>query len=98
MNDSMTPWARRSREPRRPAVPVCCGECGTFHQSRWCPECGEQPSGLMVGVLHTEITTQAGGRWAVRAERDDESGGWTAVGASRLDGDEDAGTGWESRP
>ena len=47
----------------------------------------------MVGVLHTEITTQAGGRWAVRAERDDESGGWVPVGMTRLS-DEDTGTPW----
>jgi len=93
VSDSMTPWARRSREPRRLAVPVSCGECGTVHQSRWCPECGEQPSDLMVGVLHTEITTHAGGRWAVRAERDDESGGWVPVGMTQLP-DDDSGTRW----
>jgi len=53
----------------------------------------------MVGVLRTEITTHAGGRWAVRAERDDESGGWTAVGALRVDGDaHTSGTRWETRP
>jgi hypothetical protein len=45
----------------------------------------------MVAVLQTEITTQAGGRWAVRAERDDESGGWVPVGMTRLS-DEDSGT------
>jgi hypothetical protein len=52
----------------------------------------------MVGVLSTEITTLSGDRWLVNAERDDESAGWTAVGASRLDGDEDSGTRWETRP
>jgi hypothetical protein len=52
----------------------------------------------MVGVLSTEITTLAGDRWLVEAERDDESGGWTAVGTSRLDGHDDIGTRWESRP
>jgi hypothetical protein len=52
----------------------------------------------MVGVLHTEITTHAGDRWAVRAERDDDSGGWVAVGAFPVEGDEDAGTRWESQP
>jgi hypothetical protein len=89
MNNSRT---RRTQEIRRPAVPVCCGECGTYHQSRWCPECGEQPPGLMVAVLHTEIATRAG-RWEVRAERDDESGGWVPTGMTRLS-DEDAGTPW----
>ena len=98
MANPTTPRPRRRREPRRPATPVCCSECGTVYQSRSCPECGPQPPGLMVAVLHTEITMEAGDRWAVWAERDDESGGWTAVGASRLDADEDVGTGWESRP
>jgi hypothetical protein len=44
----------------------------------------------MVAVLHTEITTQAG-RWEVRSERDDESGGWVPTGMTRLS-DEDTGT------
>jgi len=47
----------------------------------------------MVGVLHTEITTHAGGRCAVRAERDDESGGWVPVGMTQLP-DDDSGTRW----
>lgn len=98
MNDSRTTQrARRSREPRRPDAPVCCGECETFHQLRWCPECGQQPPGVMVGVLYTEITTQAGDWWAVRAERDEESGGWVPVGMTRLpdqDTDEDTDTWW----
>ena len=84
---------QRRREPRRPATPVCCSECGTFHQSRSCPECGQQPPGLMVAVLHTEITMEAGDRWAVWAERDDVSGGWVARGMTRLP-DEDTGTPW----
>jgi hypothetical protein len=47
----------------------------------------------MVAVLHTEITTQAGDRWAVQAERDGQSGGWTPVGLVRVS-DEDTGTPW----
>jgi hypothetical protein len=46
----------------------------------------------MVAVLHTQITTQAG-RWEVRAERDDESGGWVPTGMTPLS-DEDTGTPW----
>jgi hypothetical protein len=48
----------------------------------------------MVAVLRTEITTGAG-RWDVRAERDDESGGWVATGMTPLS-DEDSGTPWEA--
>jgi ribosomal protein L32 len=92
MSESTSRRSQRRREPRGPATAMCCSECGTFHQSRWCPECG-QPPGLMVVVLHTEITTHAGGRWEVRAERDDESGGWVPTGMTRLS-DEDAGTPW----
>jgi hypothetical protein len=45
----------------------------------------------MVGVLHTEITTEAGGCWEVRAERDEESGGWVPTGMSLLsDADSDS--------
>ncbi len=29
-----------------------------------------------MGVLRTEITTEAGARWLVTAERDPEGGGW----------------------
>ena len=47
----------------------------------------------MVAVLHTEITMEAGDRWAVWAERDDESGGWVARGMTRLP-DENTGTPW----
>ena len=93
MSNPTTPRPQRTREPRRPTTPVCCEECGTVHQSRWCPECGEQSPGLMVAVLHTEITTHAGDRWAVQAERDDESGAWIPVGLTRLPV-EDAGTPW----
>ena len=98
MDNTRTPWPRRSAVAHRPAAPVCCEECGTLHRAKACPECGNPPDGLMVGVLSTEITTLAGDRWLVNAERDDHSGGWTAVGASPLDGDEDSGTRWESGP
>ena len=57
---------------------------------------GNPPDGLMVGCLSTEVITLAGDRWAVEAERDDESGGW-ATSAHRL-ADEDTGTRWESQP
>jgi hypothetical protein len=45
----------------------------------------------MVGVLHSEISTEAGGRWAVRAEREEESGGWVPTDMTRLS-DEDTGS------
>jgi len=93
MSNPTTSRSQRSREPRWSTTPVCCSECGTFHQSRCCPECGQQPPGSTVAVLHTEITTLAGDRWAVQAERDDQSGGWTPVGLIRLS-DDDTGTPW----
>jgi hypothetical protein len=33
----------------------------------------------MVGVLQTEVTTEAGARWLVTAARDSDSGGWVPV-------------------
>jgi hypothetical protein len=33
----------------------------------------------MVGVLQTEVVTEAGARWLVTAQRDPESGGWVPV-------------------
>jgi hypothetical protein len=49
------------------------------HEAVACPECGEQPDGVMVGLLQTEVVTEAGARWLVTAERDAESGGWAPV-------------------
>jgi hypothetical protein len=69
----------RGTERRWPVGPVSCGECATVHESRSCPTCGEAPDGLMVGVLRTEVVTQAGARWVVTAERDADSGGWAPV-------------------
>jgi hypothetical protein len=46
----------------------------------------------MVAVLRTEVSTQ-GGRWEVRAERDEDSGGWVPTGMTRLS-DEDSGAPW----
>jgi hypothetical protein len=37
------------------------------------------PDGVMVGVLQTEVTTKAGARWQVTAERDPDTGGWAPV-------------------
>jgi hypothetical protein len=58
---------------------VACGECATVHGAAACPECGEQPEGSLVGVLRTEITTEAGARWLVTAERDADGGGWVSA-------------------
>ena len=41
----------------------------------------------MVGVLRAEVTTQAGERWLVKAERDPDSGGWVPVDYEDLDAD-----------
>lgn len=71
--------ARRGYGLRTPVGPVQCGECGTAHRAASCPCCGEQPEGVMVGVLRTEVTTEGGGRWLVTAQRDPESGGWEPV-------------------
>jgi hypothetical protein len=68
--------ARRGVELRVPAGLVACGECAAVHDEAACPECGEQPEGSLVGVLRTEITTEAGARWLVTAERDPDGGGW----------------------
>ena len=68
--------ARRGVEYRVPLGMVACGECATVHDAAACPECGEQPEGSLVGVLRTEITTEAGARWLVTAERDADGGGW----------------------
>jgi hypothetical protein len=68
--------ARRTVELRAPGGLVCCGECATVHNAAACPECGEAPDGALVGVLRTEITTEAGARWLVMAERDPDGGGW----------------------
>ena len=89
--------ARRSVGVRAPGAPVYCEECGTMHQANGCPECGNPPDGLMVGVLSTEVITLAGDRWAVEAERDHDSGGWVTTSAQRL-ADDDTGTRWESQP
>lgn len=100
VNDSRTnwPWPRHGVEARRPGAPVICGECGTTHQATGCPECGNPPDGLMVGVLRTEVTTGAGHRYKVRAERDTDSGGWVPTDYEPLDPDTRSGTVWESRP
>jgi hypothetical protein len=100
MTDSTTswPWPRHGVEARRPTVPVICGECGTTHQTTGCPECGNPPDGLMVGVLRTEVTTGAGHRYVVRAERDSDTGGWVPTEYERLDPDSGSCTVWESRP
>jgi hypothetical protein len=71
--------ARRNYEFRTPAGPVACGECATVHRAASCPSCGEQPDGVMVGVLQTEVVTESGARWLVTAQRDPESGGWEPV-------------------
>ena len=71
--------AVRGYEFRVPAGPVACGECATVHDAAQCPECGEQPDGAMVGVLQTEVTTEAGARWVVTAQRDPDTGGWAPV-------------------
>ena len=89
--------ARRGIGVRAPVAPVCCEECGTIHRATGCPECGNPPDGLMVGVLSTEVITLAGDRWAVEAERDGDSGGWVTTSARRL-ADADTGTRWESEP
>ena len=52
----------------------------------------------MVGVLRTEVTTGAGHRYKVRAERDTDSGGWVPTDYEPLDPDTRSGTVWESRP
>jgi hypothetical protein len=70
---------RRRYELRTPVGAVTCGECGTAHQAAACPCCGEQPEGVLVGVLQTEVTTEGGARWLVTAQRDPESGGWEPV-------------------
>jgi hypothetical protein len=66
-------------EWRTPVAPVSCGECGTVHDQVSCPECDEQPNGVLVGVLQTEVTTEAGATWLVTAERDPVAGGWVPV-------------------
>jgi hypothetical protein len=101
VNDSRaTTWPRHGAEARRPAVPVCCEECGTTHQRRLCPECGNPPDGVVVGVLRTEVVTGAGDRWLVTAERDRDSGGWVAVDYDTVDTDAgpESGTVWGPRP
>ena len=70
---------RRRFEYRTPVVPVVCGECGCVHQVASCPNCGEQPDGVGVGVLQTEVVTEAGASWVVTAQRDPESGGWEPI-------------------
>jgi hypothetical protein len=70
---------RRRYELREPLGPVACGECGEVHQESECPQCGEQPDGVWVGVLQTDVVTGAGQRWRVTAHRDRESGRWTPV-------------------
>jgi hypothetical protein len=52
----------------------------------------------MVGVLRTELTTGAGHRYAVTAERDSDSGGWVATDFEPIEADGGSGTVWESRP
>jgi hypothetical protein len=69
----------RGMEMRLPVSPVACGECATVHRSSACPTCGEAPEGVRVGVLRTEVVTEAGARWVVTAERDADSGGWAPV-------------------
>jgi hypothetical protein len=56
-----------------------CGECAEAHEDVACPACGEQPDGLWVGVLQTEVVTGAGRRWLVTAQRDPDTGGWSPV-------------------
>jgi len=73
----MRTW--RGVDVRQPTGQVVCGECDTVHQAAACPTCGERPDGATVGVLSTEIVTEAGGRWVVTAERDTETGGWAPV-------------------
>jgi hypothetical protein len=103
------PWPRHGAEPRRPTAPVICGECGTTHQALGCPECGNPPDRLMVGVLRAEVTTHTGRRLLVRAERDPDSCGWVPTDYENLDTDTDTGgegsgtmwapgTVWGSRP
>jgi hypothetical protein len=58
---------------------VICGECGEEHEEAFCPCCGEQPEAAMVGVLQTEVVTEAGTHLLVTAQRDDETGGWAPV-------------------
>jgi hypothetical protein len=79
---------RQATEHRRPRVPVCCGECDTFHQRPACPSCGEVPDEAWASVLYTEVTTGAGDRLAVMAERA-EDGGWSPIGVERLGPAED---------
>jgi hypothetical protein len=71
--------ARRGYELRVPVGSVMCGECATVHDEIACPECGEQPDGVHVGVLRTEVVTEAGARWQVTAQRDPDTGGWAPV-------------------
>ena len=84
----------RGTEWRLPAGPVACGECATVHESRACPTCGEAPDSALVGVLRTEVVTEAGARWVVTAERDADSGGWAPV---RREAASSAWTGEEAR-
>jgi hypothetical protein len=98
VNDSTTTWPRRGTQPRRPAAPVICGECGTVHQALGCPECGNPPDGLMVGVLRTEVTTGAGQRRLITAERDPDSGSWVPTDYQELHTEDDSGTVWETQP
>jgi hypothetical protein len=86
---------RQVTENRRPRVPVRCGECDTFHQQLSCPCCGEIPAEAWVSVLYTEVTTEAGNRLAVSAERV-EDGGWSPIGVERLGDGEDT-TVWGTR-
>ena len=71
---------RRFMDTRMPVGPVRCGECATVHGATVCPECGEHPDGVDVGMLQTEVITEAGTRWTITAERDPDSGGWVPVG------------------
>lgn len=71
---------RRFMDSRLPVGPVTCGECATVHEAAVCPECGEHPDGVDVGMLQTEVITEAGARWQVTAERDPDSGVWVPVG------------------
>jgi hypothetical protein len=69
----------RGVECRVPLGPVTCGECATVHEAVACPDCGEQPDGVMVATLQAEVTTEAGARWLVTAQRDPDTGGWAPV-------------------
>jgi len=103
MGNSTTP-GRRPRHglgPRRASGPVCCDECGTIHGAHHCPECGNPIDWAMVGTLRTEVTTGAGDRWRVTAERDPDSRGWVPVEREHVEGGTvfgESGTVWESRP